>query len=119
MADKGTRKGGLRVDPAVQEWQEKAVTNVAALTRKQRYDRARVRVKLDVPAEVKAALEEHAGELETSGSQLAAFLLAWAMAELREGNRELAEAIERSKVWARALRFKFDLDPSEFLQIEE
>ena len=35
MADKPTRVGGVRVDPAVAAFQRSAATNVAALSRKQ------------------------------------------------------------------------------------
>lgn len=117
MTTKGERKGGLRVDPAVAEWQQGAATNVAALTKKERRDRQRVRVKADLPVEVKTAVELVAGEAETSESQLVAFLVAWGLKRLRDGDRELVAALEGAKTWAKALRFKHDLTiPDDWLE---
>ena len=84
---KGERKGGIHVDPAVAEWQQGAAPNVAALTKKERRDRQRVRVKADLPVEVKTAVERVAGEAETSESQLVAFLVAWGLKRLPRGRR--------------------------------
>ena len=109
MADKPSRVGGVRVDPAVAAFQQSAATNVAALSRKQLADRARVRVKADLPVEVKQAVAAEAARLETSESQVVAFLLAWALHELRTGNTELVEALETARVYSRALRFLYDL----------
>ena len=117
---KGERKGGLRVDPAVAEWQQGAATNVAALTKKERRDRERVRVKADLPVEVKTAVERVAGEVETSESQIVAFLVAWGLKRLRDGDRELVAALEGAKTWAKALRFKHDLSiPNNWLEEAE
>jgi len=116
MADKPSRVGGVRVDPAVAAFQQSAATNVAALSRKQLADRARVRVKADLPVEVKQAVAAEAARLETSESQVVAFLLAWALHELRTGNTELVEALETARVYSRALRFLYDLQiPDAFL----
>lgn len=116
MADKPSRVGGVRVDPAVAAFQRSAATNVSALSRKQLADRARVRVKADLPVEVKQAVAAEAARLETSESQVVAFLLAWALHELRAGNPELAEALETARVYSRALRFLYDLPiPDAFL----
>lgn len=109
MTTKGERKGGLRLDPAVVEWQQDAAPNVAALSKKERRDQERIRVKADLPPEVKRAVTAEAARQETSESQVVAFLVAWGLKCLREGDRELLEAIEQSKAWARALRFKHDL----------
>jgi len=72
-------------------------------------DRARVRVKADLPVEVKQAVAAEAERLETSESQVVAFLLAWALHELHVGNSELTEALETARVYSRALRFLYDL----------
>lgn len=109
MTTKSERRGGLRVDPAVAEWQQSAPTNVAALTRKERRDRQRVRVKADLPVEVKRAVERVAGEVETSESQLVAFLVAYGLKRLRDGDQGLVAALAGAKTWAQALRFKYDL----------
>ena len=89
--------GGVRVDPTVAAFQRGAATNVAALSRKQLADRARVRVKADLPVEVKQAVAAEAERLETSESQVVAFLLAWALHELHTGNPELVEALETAR----------------------
>ncbi len=116
MADKPSRVGGVRVDPAVAAFQQSAATNVAALSRKQLADRARVRVKADLPVEVKQVVAAEAERLETSESQVVAFLLAWALHELHAGNPELVKALETARVYARALRFLYDLQiPDAFL----
>jgi hypothetical protein len=116
MADKPTRVGGVRIDPAVEAFQRGAATNTAALSRKQLADRARVRVKADLPAEVKQAVAAEAERLETSESQVVAFLLAWALHELQAGSAELVEALETARVHSRALRFLYDLQiPDAFL----
>ena len=116
MAGKPTRVGGMRVDPAVAAFQRGAATNMAALSRKQLADRARVRVKADLPVAVKQAVAAEAARLETSESQVVAFLLAWALYELHAGNPELVDALETARVYSRALRFLYDLPiPDVFL----
>jgi hypothetical protein len=106
----------MRVDPGVAEWQRGAATNMAALSRKQRADRERVRVKSDLPVEVKQAVAAEADRLETSESQVVAFLLAWAVRELRAGNPELCAALDAARVYSRALRFLYDFPvPDAFL----
>lgn len=116
MADKPMRVGGVRVDPAVEAFQRGAATNMAALSRKQLADRARVRVKADLPVEVKQAVAAEAERLETSESQVVAFLLAWALHELHAGNAELVKALETARVYSRALRFLFNYEiPDAFL----
>ena len=108
--DKQPRKGGLRgLDPAVVAWQERAATNEAALSKKQRYDRERVRVRLDVPPEVLEGLAREAQHLETSQTQLGAFLLAWALFRLHSGDADLAQVLEANRAWSKAINVKYDL----------
>lgn len=108
---KGERRGGLRIDPAVREWQQGAARNEAALTRRQRYDRERVRVRLDVPPAVAQGLEREAATWETSQSQLGAFLLGWALTKLHSGDDdELGVAIDGARRWSKAINVKFDLE---------
>lgn len=109
MTPKGERKGGLKVDPAVEAWQKTAAPNVAADTPKQARDRERVRVKADLPVELKEAVSRAADRLETSDSQLVAFLVAYGLKELTAGDEELVEALMKGRVWAKALRFRYDL----------
>jgi hypothetical protein len=120
MAAKGERKGGVHIDPAVAQWQATAATNLAALTAKQRKDRARVRVKYDLDPALKAAVDAGAKAEGTSASQLAAFLLSWAMREYHAGNAELRSALEDGKSDARTPRVASNLDaPSRWLQPTE
>lgn len=116
MAEKNARIGGVRIDPGVAAWQQDAAINRTALSRKQVADRGRVRIKSDIPEAVKAGIVAQADRLQTSESQVVAFLLAWALHELAEGNGELDEALVQSRRWARALRFLYDLEiPAELL----
>jgi len=110
MAPKPTRQGGLRIDPAVAEWQHGAAANRSTHTAKERRDTARTRVRLDVPPVVKAAVEREAANRSTGESQIASFLLAWALAELRSGNPALRALLEASTLGARTLRFQYVLE---------
>ena len=65
---------------------------------------------------MKQAVAAEAERLETSESQVVAFLLAWALHELRTGNTELAAALTEARCYSRALRFMYDLPiPDRFL----
>jgi hypothetical protein len=112
MATNG-RVGGLRVDPAVQDWQRSAATNRAALTKKQRKDRARVRVKYDMPPELKERIEAAAEHERTSASQFAAFLLIWAMEQYEDQGSQTGAALRdlvfEAKELSRSLRFEWNL----------
>ena len=106
----GQRVGGLTLDPAVVEWQQTAARNMAALTKKQRKDRKRIRVRYDVPPWLKTAVEQAAEVLETSASQAGAFFLAWGLAAYRRGDPDLLEALENAKeANHRSPRFVYDL----------
>lgn len=108
------RVGGLRLDPAVAEWQRTAATNKAALTKKQRRDRERVRVRLDMSPGLKKRLEKAAAEEGTSASQLGTFLLAWVMKhwedEESEIGRELREMVFEAKVPSRSMQIEWNLE---------
>lgn len=101
---------GARVDSAVVAWSKDAARNKGVLSRKQKADQARVRVKYDLPPELKQEIEQAAREEKTSASQLAAFLLAWAMREYAGGSEELREALADAARPSRALRFERDLE---------
>lgn len=114
MRDK--RRGGLSgADPKIKEWQKRAATNVAALTAKQRRDRERVRVKYDMPRELKEKIEEAAKAEGTSASQFAVFLLDWIMNrwEAGEDQNEIGlrvwELMQEHKVPSRSMRFEWNL----------
>jgi len=108
------RVGGLRADPEVLAWQQAAAVNTAALTKKERADRKRVRVKYDVSADLKARVEKAAKGEGTSASQLAAFLLEWLMGhyedEGSEVGAELRELVDKAKVASRSMRIEWNLD---------
>jgi len=106
----GQRQGGMSIDPGVKQWVREAPPNLAALTAKQRQDRARVRVKYDLKPELKAAIEQAAEAEETSSSQLAGFLLSWAMRAYRAGDAELRAALKAGKSPARTPRVSYNLE---------
>jgi len=107
------RVGGLRADPEVLAWQEQAATNIGALTKKQRQDRKRVRVKYDVSAQLKDRVEAAAKAEGTSASQLAGFLLEWAMThwedEESEIGRVLRDLVDEAKIPSRSMRIEWNL----------
>ena len=108
------RQGGLKIDPAVRAFQERAAENPAALSKKQKKDRQRVRVKYDLPPALKAAIEEAAAEERTSASQLAAFVLGWAMGkwadEESEVGKELRGLVFEAKRPSKSMRFDWNLE---------
>ena len=117
MTTKARRQGGLQIDPAVAKWQDTAALNLAALSKKQRRDRERVRVKYDILPEMKAAIEAEAKEIDTSASQVAAFLLAWALKEYAAGNADLRQAVRDAMMTARTLKFAHNLTiPEEWMK---
>ncbi len=104
------RKGGLQgLDPAVQAWRKEAADNPAALTRKQKLDRKRTRVRYDVPQYLKDAVAEQAERISTSQSQMGAFLLAWALHQLIRGDEEITSALWRSREPVSVLQFDYDI----------
>lgn len=107
------RVGGLakaNVDPAVADWLKDAQTNRAALTKKQKADRKRVRVKYDLSPELKSVIEREAKRIGTSASQLAAFLLEFAMKEARGGNAEIKAALADGRTPSATMKFEWNLD---------
>lgn len=111
-----TRVGGLgkvQVDPAVASMLREAAINQAALTGKQRRDSKRIRVIYDLTPELKAAIETEAKRQGTSASQLAAFLLTYAVREAKAGNAEIKEALRDGKTASRTMKFEWNLDAPE------
>ncbi len=106
------RTGGLKLDPEVVAWQKQAAENPSTLTKKQKKDRVRVRVKYDLPKEVKEQIETVAKEEGTSASQLAAYLLVWAMeiwADEKGAGKALRQQVFESKEPSRSMRFAWNL----------
>lgn len=118
---KPERVGGLQrgaADPAVSEWLGGAAQNRAALSKKQRREGARARVKYDLPPALKEAIDELAkrGDISTSASQLGAFLMAFGLRALLAGEPALHEALREGRSPARTLQFTHNLDiPEEWL----
>jgi len=106
------RAGGLKLDPAVAAWQKQAATNTAALTKKQRADRVRVRVKYDLDQKLKDVIEAEAKKADTSASQMAAFLLSYAVYQLKH-DPSIRAAISESTSPSSTMRFGFNLDAPE------
>jgi len=97
-------------DPENEDWAKDAATNTAALTAKQRYDLKRVRAYYDLHAqEIDDAVAAISADLHTSKSQVASFLLAYALTEFCASAR-LWEAMVDHKSPARTLRYEWDLD---------
>lgn len=110
------RVGGLskvQMDPAVASMLKEAAVNKASLTKKQKADRKRVRVKYDLDLKLKTAIEREAKRQGTSASQLAALLLAYSVKEAKAGNVEIREALMTGKTPSNNMRFEWNLDAPE------
>ena len=110
MKDK-RRIGGLGLDPAVAEWRKRAAENKAALTKKQRRDRARSRAHYDLSAELQQALQDVAKQEDTSISQVVEMFLWYALHHYRRGSVELKDAFNDGRRPARTPRFSWNYDP--------
>ena len=109
----GTRRvGGLRVDPDTKAWMDDAAENTAALTKKQKKDRRRVRLRIDCERYpwLKEAVEAAAYHHSTSASQMAAFLLAWGLRLWEQSDSELTDELLSHLRESKTLRFDRNLD---------
>ena len=104
------RVGGLRADPDTVEWLERAATNQAARTPRQRHDAARIRVRIDVPRWLIDRLDQLASDQNTSRNQLAAFLLAWAAARYLEQDPDLDALLAAAATPSRSINVDCDLN---------
>jgi hypothetical protein len=109
MSPAPRRKGGLQVDPAVADFGRPAVQNRAAASSRQRAEAERERLKIDLPASVKETLAAKAKSLDTSQSQLAGWLIAYAL-DRAGADPELAAMLEGARVSARSLNFRWNLE---------
>ena len=75
--------------------------------RKAQYDRERVRLRLDAPAWLKAEIEKEAKSRQMSISNLAGFLLAYALTLYRDGDPELLAALEAATTEITSLRWSY------------
>lgn len=111
------RVGGLtKIDPAVSAWQSGAAENPATLSAKQKRDRRRVRVNVDVTPVLKEALEVVAGWKhgeDSSISQVAEILLSFAVLAYERGDAELATAFQQGKTHAKTPKFSWNLEMPE------
>ena len=110
MAKRPERKGGLKADPATSEWLETAAKNYFALTKKQLYDAARVRVRVDLPDWLKDRLGEIAKEQGTSVNQIGAFALAWWVMLYDQDDTSMVETFDHSLKPSRAVKNDNDVD---------
>jgi hypothetical protein len=110
MADR-KRKSALNLDPAVSAWQKGAAENRAALTEKQKRDRQRTRIYIDVDEELKAVIEAIAGRdgEDTSMSQAAELLLSFGAVAYIEGEDDVRAAFREGRVPARTPRFGWNV----------
>lgn len=110
MSAQPKRKGGLRLDPAVIQFQQQAASNKAAQTARQKYDAARTRVRADVPEWLKDELDAIADELSTSRTQLGALLWTWAVTRYREADADLEDVLHTAMVNSRSINVDVDLE---------
>ncbi len=113
------RAGGLKLDPAVAAWQKQAATNTAAMTKKQKREMRRLHVMYDLKPDTKQAIVEAAKRQGTSASQMAAFLLEFAIKELRLENDEIKMALANGRSPSRTMKFEWNIDaPEDWLSTE-
>ena len=110
MAKKRERVGGARrADPDTEAWSDRATPNLAAMSRKQRYDRERIRVRIDTDEVVKQLLAQVSAEQGTSSNQLGSLLMAWGLLQFVQGNEELLSIVSESRRTSRNMRVDFDI----------
>jgi hypothetical protein len=106
------RQGGLRIDPAVAAFQQQAAVNPATVTRKQRADRVRTRIHIDVDEVMKRALEQVAGweREDTSLSQVCEMFLAYGLQAYASGVADVRQAFKAHREPARTPRFGWNVE---------
>ena len=120
MRGKGGRViGGVGggTDPAVAAMLESRARNRSARSKKQCRDSERVRVRLDLPAVLKVALEDAAGRYGTSMSQLGAALVADGLIRLAEPGGEMDEYLGAHLVPSRSLQIECNVELEPLLDI--
>ena len=124
MTKKSNRKrvGGFGMkgsaDPeALAQLRDSAVPNLAAMTAKQKRDRKRKRVMYDIDPVIKGVVQHLARREDTSASQLAEMLVAYALRAYLRGDAELQDALAiETRSQSKTLRFSWNLTiPEEWM----
>jgi hypothetical protein len=111
----GLTGGPTNLDPEIIKLRNGAATNQAALTRKQKQDRERVRARYDIDPRLKKAIEDAARSeaIDTSFSQFAEILLAYAYANFKQGK---LERYFDEREFSNTPRFRYNYDLPEDLE---
>jgi len=111
MAGNNGDVGGLQLDPDVlADLRQDAVTNQAALSDKQKRDRARTSLRIDCPRWLKNQVAADAAQAEISISQWARFLLLWAVVRCHRQDPVLQQEITQARYEIRSLNAHYGLD---------
>ena len=105
----------LPADPAIAELLRGSVENRAALTRKQKRDRARSKATYDLPPGLQRAVAAVARREDTSSSQVVALCLAYALAAYVGEEPGLMAGLSQRRP-ARTPRFSWNLEMPEAWQ---
>lgn len=110
------RHAGLRTDPKISQLLQDSVENRAALTQKQKRDRARKKATYDLPPQIQEAVTAIAKQEDTSTSQIVGIFLAYAVEQYKQKEKNLIEGMaERSP--SRTPRFSWNLHvPPKWMQ---
>ena len=100
----------VEVDPENTEWTDTAAENTAALTAKQRYERKRIQRHYDLhTADIDDAIAQIAAQHHTSKSQVASWLLAYALTRYLDDANGLWETLVDGKKPAQTLQYEWAL----------
>jgi hypothetical protein len=106
----GLQGADLEPAPAMEEMAQHTTQDHAGLSPKQQRDKHRVRLRPDVDPAVKTAVELAAAEYQTSVSQMANFLLAYAATLYYQNDPRLLDELDQCLVNARAIHHTYDVD---------
>ena len=103
-----TRISGLRPDPAIADLLRSSVENRAALSRKKKLDRKRIKATYDLDPGLQDAFTALAKEWDTSTSQAVALCLDYSLHAYEQSEPDLLAALETREV-TRTPRFSWNL----------
>ncbi|RME52544.1 MAG: hypothetical protein D6790_18570 [Caldilineae bacterium] len=109
---KQTRFSGVKADPAIDELLTSAVENRAALSKRQKRDRARTKATYDLDPTLQQAIAATSKELDTSASQVVALFMAYALDAYARREPGLLEGLQ-DRTRSRTPRFSWDLHAPE------